>query len=100
MRTQIIQDGRELIINRIQDVEPIIENNKRLQAEPQDRKSSFRHIACIPNVIIERWLSEELRRGNHAIRWGSKEFDGLIARKLRDPEWAYLRTDRRERVYV
>lgn len=100
MRTQIIQNGRDLTINRVQDVEPILENNKRLRAEPQRRDSSFRHIASIPNVIIERWLYDELRRGNTSIRWGSKEFDDLIFRKLRDPEWAYLRTDRRERVYV
>lgn len=95
MRTQIHQEDRLLTINRIQDVEPIIENNKRLQTEEQDRHSSFRHIASVPNVIIEKWLNEELARGNKAIRFGSREFDALCAKKLRDPEWKYLRTDRR-----
>jgi hypothetical protein len=94
VRTTIHQDGRELTINRVQDVEPILENNKRLRNEAQDRKSSFRHIASIPNVLLEKWLNEELLRGNRSIRWGSAEFDGLIKRKLRDPEYAYLRTDK------
>lgn len=93
MRTQIHQDGRQLTINRWQDVEPIIENNKRLQGEPQSRTSSFRHIASVPNVILEKWLNEELARGNTSIRWGSAEFDALVARKLKDPDYRHLRTD-------
>ncbi len=99
MRTVFHQDDRQLTINRIQDVEPIIENNKRLQSEPQSRKVPFRHIASVPNVIIERWLAEEARRGNSTIRWGSKELDALIARKIKDPEWKYLRVDGKQ-VYL
>lgn len=93
MRTEIHQDGRELTINRVQDVEPILDNNKRLQNEPQDRRSPFRHIASIPAIILERWLNEEHQRGNRLMRWGSKEFDEMVARKLRDPDWKFLRTD-------
>lgn len=94
VRTQIHQDGRELTINRIQDVEPILDNNKRLRNTPQDRKSSFRHIASIPNVVLEQWLNDELKRGNKTIRWGSAEFDALIKRKLQDHDWLFLRTDK------
>jgi S-adenosylmethionine synthetase len=94
--TRIHQDGRLLTIDRTQDCEPILEDNKRLQAEPQSRKSPFRHIARIPNVIVEKWLAEEIARGNRTIRWGSKELDELIAKKLKDPAWAYLRTDRKQ----
>ena len=93
--TRIHQDGRFLTMERVQDVEPILDNNRRLRNEPQDRKSSFRHVASVPVVILEKWLNEELARGNKAIRWGSAEFDHLVARKLRDPDFAYLRTDRR-----
>lgn len=96
MHTLIHQDGRELTISRTQDVEPILENNKRLQTEPQNRTTPFRHVASVPNVILERWLNEELARGNRAIRWGSKEFDELVAKKLKDPDWAYLRVDRKQ----
>ena len=96
MRTEYYSEGRALTINRVQDVEPIIEDNKRLQLEPQSRKSSFRHIARVPAIILEKWFNEELARGNVSLKWGSKEFDGIIAKKLRDPDWAFLRTDRKQ----
>ncbi len=96
MRTEYHSEGRALTISRTQDVEPILEDNKRLRGEAQSGKSSFRHIARVPNVILERWFNEELARGNVSLKWGSKEFDGIIAKKLRDPDWAFLRTDRKQ----
>lgn len=80
------------IIERWQDCEAIVENNKRLQKEAQ-RSDFMRHTASIPNVIIERWLNEELQRGNVGLRLFSEEFNRVIFRKLRDPEWKWLRTD-------
>jgi hypothetical protein len=82
-------DGYE----RWQDVGDIIENNKRLQNESQDKKSDFRHIASIPNIFIERWLREEWERGNVGLTMFGEEMDKLVARKLKDPDWAWLRTD-------
>lgn len=77
---------------RWQDVEDIIENNKRLQNTPQ--KSDWgRHIADIPNIILEQWLNEEHRRGNVSLRPYTKDFDKIIAKKLKDPDWRWLRTD-------
>lgn len=82
----------KIAIERIQDVEDIIERNKLLQTMPQ--KSDWgRHIGTVPNVILEKWINEEHARGNIGLRMFSKEFDALIARKLRDPEWRDLRTD-------
>lgn len=78
---------------RRQDVEAIIENNKRLQNESQDRKQPWRHVASIPNIFIEQWLREEWERGNHGLKWSSPEFDALVERKLKDPDWKWLRTD-------
>ena len=43
-------------------------------------------------MILIKWLNEEHARGNTALRLFTREFDALIARKLADPEWAYLRT--------
>lgn len=85
-------DGRDLIVNTYQDVEDIIEHNKALQTTPQ--KSDWgRHVASIPNNIINQWLNEEWARGNVNLRMAGPEFDAMVARKLRDPDWAYLRTD-------
>lgn len=82
----------KIAIERWQDCEDIIEHNKVLQTIPQ--KSDWgRHIANIPNVIIERWLNEEYARGNVSITMFSPEFDAIVARKLKDPDWRWLRVD-------
>lgn len=74
-----------------QDVEDIIENNKKLQNTPQ--KSDWgRHVASIPNVILHQWLTEEWNRGNTTLKPYSKEFDKIIEKKLRDADWRWLRT--------
>lgn len=76
-----------------QDVEPILERNKALRSMPQ--KSDWgRHVASIPNVILTKWLNEEWARGNTTIHLFGEEMDRLIAKKLQDPEWAYLRVDK------
>lgn len=77
-------------VERIQDVEPILERNKLLQTMPQ--KSDWgRHIASIPNVILERWIHEE---GVNYLALPGDEFARLVRRKLNDPDWRHLRTDR------
>lgn len=93
--TRLHLDRGEKLIHaeRIQDVEPILEHNKALRSIPQ--KSDWgRHIASIPNVILEKWLNEEYEKGNVGLRMFTKEFDALILRKLQDPDWKYLRTDK------
>lgn len=52
------QDDR-LIIERTQDVEPILEKNKRLLNESNTTwKDDFHHVASIPLVIIEKYKNE------------------------------------------
>ena len=94
MRTEILLDRteRKIIVVTEQDVEPILERNKPLRSQPQEGDWG-RHIATIPNVILVKWLNEEHARGNVQLRMFSKEFDALVAQKLSDPDWAYLRTD-------
>lgn len=86
--------GEKLIVaESMQDVEPIIENNKKLKGEAQ--KSDWgRHIASIPNIFLNRWLNEEHARGNKSIRLFSEEFNKLVQRKLNDSEWQFLRVDK------
>jgi len=99
MRTSLLLDRgeRKVIAVSEQDVEPILERNAVLRNElkPPSRRGEWgRHIATIPNVILLRWLNEEYARGNVGLRLFSREFDALVARKLADPDWKYLRTDR------
>jgi hypothetical protein len=92
MRTAISLDRAGTVIaSATQDVEPILERNRRLRAEPQ-ASNWGRHVATIPNVILLKWLNEEHARGNTRLRLFTKEFDELVARRLADPDWAYLRT--------
>jgi hypothetical protein len=94
MRTAISLDRAGTVIaSATQDVEPILKRNQRLRAEPQTSDWG-RHVASIPNVILLKWLNEAHARGNTALRMFTREFDALVARKLEDPNWKYLRTDR------
>lgn len=83
---------RKFTFTRVQDLEPYLENNKRLRA--QEQKNEFwRHTAEIPNIILMKWLNEEYARGRTGLRLYTKEFDEIIRQKLNDPDWAYLRVD-------
>lgn len=93
MRTRMTLDNGDLIVERTQDCAPILDRNAQLRGERQ--KSDWgRHVASIPNVIMERWLNEELARGNTTIKLFGPEMDKIVARKLRDPDWRWLRTDK------
>ena len=76
-------------IQKVQDVEPILERNKALANTNHSelgRKRSWWHCATVPNVVIEKWLSEE------GINFYKKDHWPAVKRKLNDPEWRYLRT--------
>lgn len=81
-------DGR-MVTSLVQDVEPILNENKRLQNDPNHDgytpSRDLRHVAQIPMVVIEQWLKEGIDYAN-AADWPK------IAAKLDDPEYAYLRT--------
>jgi len=86
-------NGRDITVERTQDVEDIIERNKALQTIEQ-RSDWGRHVASIPVVFLEKWLNEEWARGNTTIRLFDAEFNALLARKLRDPDYRFLRVDK------
>jgi hypothetical protein len=92
MQTFVLLDHSGTVIaSTTQDVEPILARNARLRERPQHGEWG-RHVASIPNVILLKWLNEEHARGNTALRLFTREFDTLIARKLADPDWVYLKT--------
>lgn len=95
LETRLLLDsnGNDLAIRHTQDVEPILEWNKVLRSEEQHNDWG-RHVAEIPDVIYVRWLDEEHAKGNTNLRLFTPEFDAIVQKKLRDPDWFYLRTDR------
>lgn len=95
MERKLYIDGGEktLTFVNVQDVEPILDLNKAQRSEEQ-HSDWGRRIARIPNSVMLQWFYEEQRKGNTSLQMYSEEFDWLVARKLEDPDYAYLRTDR------
>ena len=77
----------QTVIQRVQDVEPYLENNKVWRNQiTQDKKSPFRKLASIPNSVVEILLKKE----------GCDVFNPAHEKKLlkllHSREYAYLRT--------
>lgn len=81
-----LEDGKA-IERHTQDVEPILDQNKRLATADDGYSPSrdMRRVASIPNIVVLQWLAE-----------GVDIFDpndrAEVKRRLNSPEWAHLRT--------
>lgn len=86
IKTHTKREQGMLVVNRIQDVEPYLEANKRRANDfSRDRKSNLRLVAEIPNIVIEQWL----KRGvNVYDRNDAKKVQQL----LNSNEYKWLRT--------
>lgn len=51
-------DGDSFVIERVQDVAPILEYNKQRAAEGHNKKAAFRHAASVPVEIWDQWMRE------------------------------------------
>jgi len=91
--TNLRKDGENVIAHTYQDVEDIVERNKARQNERQS--GDWHHIAEIPCNILNMWLHTEWERGNVSLTPFGPEMDALVKRKLRDPDWAWLRATNR-----
>jgi hypothetical protein len=89
-------ENRLTFVN-VQDVEPILDLNKVQRSEEQTSDWG-RRVARIPNTIMLQWFYEEHAKGNVTLNMYSDEFDRIIALKLDDPDWAYLRTDKKPSI--
>jgi hypothetical protein len=85
------QDG-VLVQKFVEDVDPILDHNALLRTIPQTRTDGLKHKATIPVAVLYQWMSEAWDAG-HALRFGGEEFNELVARKLRDPNYKYLLVD-------
>lgn len=88
IETKFHTDNGDLIVERIQDVEPILEANKRAFNGARDGwGGDFHHVASIPNVVIEKWCNEKGFTFADFMR--DKR---LVKRFLNDSENKFLRT--------
>ena len=80
-------------VTRIQDVEPILNENKKRQNNGTDGHTTSRdlkHVASIPIVVAEQWMKAD------GVNWRSltgPEREKYIRKKLNDPDNSFLRTD-------
>lgn len=79
----------KIAIERVQDVEDIIERNKRRQNEQQDTRAGWHLFAEIPNIILEKWIIED--GVSYRELMSPDGMERIIKRKLRDPDYAWLR---------
>jgi len=81
-----------VVVERVQDIEAILDRNKALQNEAQAWAGDWHHLGTIPNVILEKWMNEE---GVNVLGMCAEEWGQFIKRKLRDPDNMWLRTTNR-----
>lgn len=93
VRFHLDANGHDVAIEHVQDCAPILNWNHEARRDEQPSDWG-RHVARIPNVVLVKWLDQEHARGNTTLQLFTPEFDDLVHKKLQDPEWAYLRTDR------
>jgi hypothetical protein len=89
IKTAIKARNGVLSVYREQDVAPILDHNKRMQANQvggwrRTGRAVRRQVAEIPNIVIEQWLKE----GFNFFRCTENE----LRKKLDEPNWAYLKT--------
>ncbi|MEM7209562.1 MAG: hypothetical protein AAF434_17215 [Pseudomonadota bacterium] len=85
LRTQFFEEDGKLIVNRVQDVEPILERNQLERNNPdvfQAKGQTFKKLGSIPNGLIEEWMKDE----PEIMREPS-----LLLQKLKDYQYSKLR---------
>jgi hypothetical protein len=89
MRTEFHKDAvtGAVTVNRVQNVEPILDRNKALATHDNGYSPSriFRRAASIPLVVVEQWLREgiDVFNPDHA---------SAIRAKLNSSDFLFLRT--------
>jgi len=79
-----------IVVNRVQDVEPLLElNKKELNGDSMygsQTNSGMRKVASIPLVVIEKWKREL------GVDVFNKDHMPKVKQLLNDPEYRWLRT--------
>ena len=83
-----VNNDVDFAVETRQDVEPILDNNKRLANDNDGYSPSreLRRIASIPLVIVEKWKNEM------GVDVFKKDHQAKVRALLNDPDWRYLRT--------
>tara|TARA_R100001510_G_scaffold7696_2_gene5971 strand:+ start:763 stop:1062 length:300 start_codon:yes stop_codon:yes gene_type:complete len=80
---------KEMAIEHIEDIQPLIESNKKLQQEDHHRNDEFRLSARVPTTVVYEWKKKfgvDIFDPNH------KE---AVKKLLNSPDYRYLKTTNR-----
>jgi len=84
LKTSYHIEDDNIIINRSQDVQAILDWNKERNIEGHNRRSDMRLAGRIPFVVVEMWMKES------GLRFGSPEFAEYVKKKLMSGEFSKL----------
>lgn len=77
------EDGK-IIVSRSQDVTSILDFNREKQADGHNVKSDMRHVAGVPFVVLEKWLTDS------GLKLGSPEFGEYVKKQIMGGEYSKL----------
>ena len=84
LKTSYHIEDDNIIINRSQDVQAILDWNKERNIEGHNRRSDMRLAGRIPFVVVEMWMKES------GLKFGSPEFSEYVKKKLMSGEFSKL----------
>lgn len=86
VQTRFHDDDGRLVVERVQDCEPVLESAKRLHNEGVHGSREMRHVARFPKVLVEKYCNQ------HGITLHEWLVNPVHAeRMLNDPDLKYFR---------
>jgi len=89
MKTKLIHGGEDEVgAHYSQDVDPILDRNKQMQAQTQTNKG-LRWVGSIPHIATMAWMQQD---GIYWPRLQGKERVAYLKKKLNSSDWQHLKT--------
>ena len=59
VHTRFHTEADALVVERVQDVEPVIEQANTIRQMRDGKLRDFHHVGTVPNVVLEMWRKED-----------------------------------------
>ena len=79
----------EFAIEHIEDIQPLLDQNKKLQNEDHSMRDEFRLSARIPMTVVYEW------KRTYGVDLFNKNHKEGVRKLLNSPEYRYLKTTNR-----
>jgi hypothetical protein len=86
-------ETKNIIVWHVQDVEPIVERNKRMAKERPFQNDYLEYYACVPNIYLFKWWMEDTGGDPAWPIYSQRYFNTFVAKRLEDPQWRAFRVD-------